>query len=63
MRLLLLSHACAAHLKVLDMGHSLGVSRSLMRRIERRQFFDKIVVYGGMLVSLALVIAFYYYLY
>ena len=37
------------------MGHTVGVSRSLMRMIERRQFFDKLVIYGGMLVTAVIV--------
>jgi hypothetical protein len=40
-----------------------SVSRSLMRMIERRQFFDKLVVYGGMLLTTVLVFAMWYYLY
>jgi hypothetical protein len=40
-----------------------SVSRSLMRMIERRQFFDKLVVYGGMLLTTILVFAMWYYLY
>lgn len=52
-----------AHQRVLDMGHSMGVSRSLMRMIERRQFFDKLVVYGGMLLTTLLIWAMWWYLY
>ncbi len=40
-----------------------SVSRSLMRMIERRQFFDKLVVYGGMLLTTLLIFAMWWYLY
>lgn len=44
----------SAHRKVLDVATSLGVSNTLMRMIERRTAGDRIIVYGGMLVILAL---------
>jgi hypothetical protein len=34
-----------------------------MRMIERRQFFDKLVVYGGMVLTTMLIGAMWYYLY
>ena len=40
--------------KVLDMASTLGVSNSVIRTIESRQFWDKMLVYGGMLLTLAL---------
>ena len=40
--------------KVLDIASTLGVSNSVLRAIESRQFWDKILVYGGMLLTLAL---------
>ena len=42
------------HRKVLDMATTLGVSNSVLRFIERRQFWDRLIVYGGMLLTLAL---------
>ena len=36
------------------MATTLGVSNSVMRLIERRQFWDKLLVYGGMVFILAL---------
>merc|ERR1712070_483321 len=40
--------------KVLDVASTLGVSNSVIRAIESRQFWDKMLVYGGMLLTLAL---------
>jgi|TARA_B110001469_G_C9494076_1_gene247069 Golgi SNAP receptor complex protein 2 len=40
--------------KVLDIASTLGVSNSVLRAIESRQFWDKMLVYGGMLLTLAL---------
>ena len=40
--------------KVLDIASTLGVSNSVMRAIESRQFWDKMLVYGGMLLTMAL---------
>ena len=37
-----------AHRKMLDALNSIGLSDSLLRVIERRQFLDKLIVYGGM---------------
>ena len=37
--------------KVLDMASTLGVSNSVIRTIESRQFWDKMLVYGGMLTT------------
>ena len=42
------------HKRVLDLATTLGVSNSVMKMIERRQFLDKLLVYGGMLAVLAL---------
>mmetsp|Transcript_28548 Transcript_28548/g.64635 ORF Transcript_28548/g.64635 Transcript_28548/m.64635 type:complete len:217 (-) Transcript_28548:427-1077(-) len=40
--------------KVLDMATTLGVSNNVIRMIERRQFWDKVLLYGGMLFTLFL---------
>ena len=40
--------------QVLDIASTLGVSNSVIRAIESRQFWDKMLVYGGMLLTLAL---------
>ena len=42
------------HKRVLDLATTIGVSNSVMKMIERRQFLDKLLVYGGMLAALAL---------
>ena len=41
--------------KVLDMAATLGLSNNVLRMIERRQFWDKLILYGGMLLTLALI--------
>lgn len=38
--------------KVLDMANTLGLSNGVIRAIESRQFWDKMLVYGGMLFTL-----------
>ena len=38
----------SAHKKMLDTLNSVGLSDSLLRVIDRRQTFDKLLVYGGM---------------
>jgi len=40
--------------KVLDFANTLGLSNNVIRTIERRQLVDKFIVYGGMLLTLAL---------
>ena len=42
-------HSQGAQRKALDVLHSVGLSESVLRLIERRQRGDKWVVYGGML--------------
>ena len=41
--------------KVLDMAQTVGLSNNVLRMIERRQFWDKVILYGGMLTTLALI--------
>jgi len=48
--------------KVYDIGITLGLSRSVMKLIERKQFVDKLLVYTGMIVTLLLLFAFWYYI-
>ena len=40
--------------KLLDFSHTLGLSDNVMRTIESRQFWDKVLIYTGMLLTLAL---------
>lgn len=40
--------------KMLDMAATLGLSNSVLRAIERRHLGDKLIIYGGMLLTLAL---------
>lgn len=40
--------------KVLNMAATLGLSNNVLRAIERRQLGDKLILYGGMILTLAL---------
>ncbi|KAL6064289.1 Golgi SNAP receptor complex member 2 [Balamuthia mandrillaris] len=52
-----------AHRKILDMANTLNLSRSIMRVIERRQFMDQLLVYGGMVfVVLFLFVLWYFFM-
>lgn len=50
------------HIKILDVASTLGLSRSIMRVIERRQFMDQLILYGGMFVTLLVIFLLWYYL-
>jgi hypothetical protein len=52
----------AAHKKVLDVANTLGLSNSLIRIIERREGMDKLIVYGGMFLTLCLLAWCYSYM-
>jgi len=52
----------AARDRLLDIANTLGISKTLMRVIERRQTVDQIIVYGAMvgtLLFLALLVYFF----
>jgi len=51
----------SAHRKVLDVASTLGMSNTLMRMIERRTTGDKILVYGGTLLIVALIVLIWYW--
>jgi hypothetical protein len=55
------SHRQSAHKKLLDVGNTLGLSRSVMRMIENRQNLDKMIVYGGMLFTLLFLFGLLYF--
>ena len=40
---------------------TLGMSKSLMKVIERRQYVDKIILFGGMFLTLLVLALLYYY--
>ena len=48
--------------KVRDMAATLGLSNSVLKAIERRQFWDKLILFGGMILTLALVWFVFHYL-
>lgn len=45
-----------AHRRVVDMANTLGLSNTTMRFIERRISEDKIILIGGMLVTILIII-------
>jgi hypothetical protein len=47
--------------KVLEMMHLLGVSRSIMRAVENRDYFDRIIVFVGMFLILAFMFFVYFF--
>jgi golgi SNAP receptor complex member 2 len=46
---------------VWNIAHTLGLSRALLRVIERRQYQDQILVYGGMIVTLIILVLLIYF--
>ncbi len=56
----LLLHA-APNPQVLDVLNRIGLSDSVLRLAERRQRLDKLLVYGGMLLTLLLVVGLYWW--
>ena len=46
---------------VLDVATALGISRNLLRVIERRQLVDKIILYGGMMILVVLLLVLWYF--
>lgn len=47
--------------KVLEMMHLLGVSGSIMHAVENRDYFDRIIVFVGMFVTLVFIFTVYFY--
>ena len=47
--------------KVLQMMHLLGVSKSIMRAVENRDYFDRIIVFVGMIFILLLMFFIYFF--
>ena len=45
-----------AHRVMLDIGSKLGISRSLLTAVTRRQAGDKWIVLGGMVITLIVVV-------
>ena len=48
--------------KVLQMMNLLGVSKSIMRAVENRDYFDKIIVYGGMVFIIIFLFTVYFFM-
>jgi len=48
--------------KLREMANNLGLHRSIIKIIERRQIVDKILVYGGMIFTLILIWILWYYI-
>jgi chromosome segregation ATPase len=52
----------AVQRRVLDMFNYLGLSNTLMKGIENREYVDKLIVFGGMFVVLTILLVVYLYL-
>ena len=50
-----------AHRTVLDIANVLGLSNSLLQMIERREFGDRVIVFGGMVLTCIILIACWWY--
>ncbi|GBG75696.1 hypothetical protein CBR_g20321 [Chara braunii] len=50
----------SAQRKALDMLNTVGLSSSLLRMAERRQFWDRWLVYAGMVVTIVVVFGVWY---
>lgn len=50
----------SARTKLLDLGHSLGLSGSIIRTIERQEFSNRLITYAGMLTVLVLLVLVYW---
>jgi golgi SNAP receptor complex member 2 len=48
--------------KVLDILNLLGISNSIMKSVERRDYYDKLLVFSGMIVTLIVLCLVYFYL-
>jgi len=48
--------------KLTDVFQTLGLSNSLVKVIQRRQFGDKVIVYSGMVLTLLLIVFLYFYI-
>ena len=51
-----------AHRKILDIANTLGMSNTVMRLIERRSYQDKFILYGGMIVTVIIMLLVWKYL-
>ncbi|KAM9962274.1 hypothetical protein ACTFIR_005177 [Dictyostelium discoideum] len=47
--------------KIYDIANTLGLSRSVIQRIKRRQHQDKVIVYSGMVIVLIIVFLLWYF--
>eukprot|EP00808_Paulinella_micropora_P027120 g80825.t1 len=50
-----------AHQSILDVANRLGLSSSIIRMIERKDFTNRLLVYGGMLLTMLVIGATWYY--
>jgi|TARA_B110000208_G_scaffold88427_1_gene111607 Golgi SNAP receptor complex protein 2 len=48
-----------AQRRLLDIGNSLGLSKSLLGVVQTRAFWDKVLVYGGMIATLIMLLIVY----
>lgn len=45
-----------AHRRMMDIANTLGLSNTTMRLIERRAYQDKYILFGGMLITLLVIV-------
>lgn len=50
------------HSRILETANSLGLSNSVMRLIEKREFADKFILFGGMFIVTVLMFLIWFYL-
>lgn len=48
--------------KILNVSNTLGLSNTLLRMIERRSASDKVILYGGMVITCIIMFLTIYYL-
>ncbi|KAF2077346.1 hypothetical protein CYY_001349 [Polysphondylium violaceum] len=49
------------HKKIYDMANTLGLSRTIIQKIKRRQYQDKVIVYTGMVIVLIIIFVLWYF--
>jgi Golgi SNAP receptor complex protein 2 len=50
-----------AQSRLIDAGHTMGLSQSLMSVIQRRDFVDRLITFGGMFIVLIVVLLIWWF--
>lgn len=45
-----------AHRRMMDIGNTLGLSNTTMRLIEKRAFEDKYILFGGIFITVVIIV-------